>query len=71
MHYGEYAFAKNPDLPVIEKLKKTGGRLGNKNGFSAIDIKQLNILYDCKSELILSTQMLLPFLPSVPRCGPV
>ena len=67
MHYGAYTFAKNKDLPVIEKLKKTGGQLGNKNGFSDTDVKQLNLLYDCKSKLIPSTLILLPFSTERPK----
>ena len=51
MHYGAYFFAKDRTKPVITKLRNTGGQLGQRNGFSATDLEQLNTLYDCKSKL--------------------
>lgn len=51
MHYGAYAFAKDRSKPTIIKLKNTGGPIGQRNGFSATDLAQLNLLYDCKSKL--------------------
>ena len=49
MHYGAYAFAIDRSKPTIVKLKNTGGHIGQRKGFSSTDLKQINILYDCKS----------------------
>ena len=49
MHYGEKAFAINRNFPTIVKLKRTGGKIGQRKGFSLTDIAQLNTLYDCES----------------------
>eukprot|EP00112_Aurelia_sp_Birch-Aquarium-sp1_P007081 Seg1773.5 transcript_id=Seg1773.5/GoldUCD/mRNA.D3Y31 product="Zinc metalloproteinase nas-7" protein_id=Seg1773.5/GoldUCD/D3Y31 len=48
-HFGAYRYAKDPRFPVIMKRTESGGPLGNKIGFSATDIKRLNIQYDCKT----------------------
>ena len=59
MHYGAYAFAKNRSRPTIIKLKNTGGPIGQRNGFSATDLKQLNTLYDCKSKFFILFGMII------------
>ena len=59
MHYGAYAFAKNKSRPTIVKLKNTGGPIGQRSGFSATDLKQLNTLYDCKSKLFILFGMII------------
>jgi len=45
MHYGKYAFG-NGKGPTIEPLDKTR-RIGQRRGFSKIDIQQINAMY-CK-----------------------
>jgi len=48
MHYDAYAFAKNPRKPTIVS-RKPGAVLGQRKGFSEIDKKKLNRLYECGS----------------------
>ena len=48
MHYGATAFSKNGQ-PTIVRLNGAGP-LGQRNGLSQIDAKQLNILYGCKGK---------------------
>ena len=52
MHYGAYAFAKDRSKPTIVKIKNTGGSIGQRKGFSATDLKQINLLYDCQSKYV-------------------
>ena len=42
MHYGSYAFSKNgkPTITV-----KDGSRIGQRNGFSSLDLKGINQMY--------------------------
>ncbi|XP_043233574.1 zinc metalloproteinase nas-4-like [Amphibalanus amphitrite] len=47
MHYGPYAFAANRKLRTITPIKPTD-QMGQRNGFSEIDIKKLNKLYKCQ-----------------------
>ena len=42
-----YAFTKN-DEKTIESLSDPDEELGQYNGLSEIDVKQLNKLYNCK-----------------------
>ena len=44
MHYDNYAFSSNGYATIVSR-KDPNKRLGQTNGFSAIDIKQLNNLY--------------------------
>jgi len=44
MHYDNYAFSSNGYATIVSR-KDPNKRLGQRNGFSAIDIKQLNKLY--------------------------
>lgn len=46
MHYGKTSFSKN-GKPTILALGDPSKPLGQRNGFSQIDIAQLNALYDC------------------------
>lgn len=50
MHYGKYAFS-NAKGPTIEPLDKSK-RIGQRNGFSEIDVKQINAMY-CNGGLLL------------------
>lgn len=43
MHYGEYAFARYRGRKTI--LSKSGQRLGQRNGLSALDKQQVRKLY--------------------------
>lgn len=46
MHYGAYAFAKNRYKPTI--IARNGnGELGQRKGFSKVDLMKLNKLYQC------------------------
>jgi len=46
MHYGAYAFSKGRQ-PTIQTIKPGKCSLGQREGFSDIDIKKLNTLYKC------------------------
>ncbi|XP_031568762.1 low choriolytic enzyme-like [Actinia tenebrosa] len=48
MHYGKYGFSKN-GKPTLLAIKDPKRELGQRNGFSEIDIIKVNTLYDCKS----------------------
>ena len=47
MHYGSKAFSKNGGYTIRTKNKKDQGRIGQRRGFSAMDIKQINLMYKC------------------------
>ncbi|CAL4114608.1 unnamed protein product, partial [Meganyctiphanes norvegica] len=46
MHYGATAFSKNGQSTIISK--KAGVTLGQRKGFSVLDVNGLNLLYKCK-----------------------
>merc|ERR1712141_897010 len=46
MHYGNYAFSKNGRKTIISRSNPSE-RLGQRRGFSTIDIQQLNRYYKC------------------------
>ena len=50
-HYS-YAFTKNGEK-TVESVSDSNEELGQRNGLSEIDIKQLNKLYKCKYVIIL------------------
>jgi len=45
MHYHAYSFAKNKKKPTIKLLDGSTRGIGQRNGFSALDIKGINMLY--------------------------
>jgi meprin B len=51
MHYGKYAFSKNGN-PTLLAIQNPDRNLGQRDGFSEIDIVKVNALYDCKSNYI-------------------
>ena len=58
MHYGKTSFSKN-GKPTILALGDPSKPLGQRNGFSPIDIAQLNALYDCSGNVRKSVDLLL------------
>ncbi|XP_048582934.1 MAM and LDL-receptor class A domain-containing protein 2-like isoform X2 [Nematostella vectensis] len=46
MHYGKYGFSKN-NKPTLQAVGDPNKNFGQRSGFSANDILELNILYDC------------------------
>lgn len=48
MHYGNKYFSKN-GLDTIRAITQPDLKLGQRNGFSQIDIDEVNKLYDCSS----------------------
>lgn len=46
MHYDNYAFSSNGRATIVAK-SDPNKRLGQRNGFSQTDVKQLNKLYKC------------------------
>ena len=50
MHYGPYAFARDRSRPTLTALPSAGtGRMGQREGFSSLDVQKLNRLYSCDS----------------------
>ena len=49
MHYGKRTFSKN-GKPTVRALNNPYMSLGRSVGFSDLDIKKMNALYDCKSK---------------------
>ena len=47
MHYGNWAFSTN-NKKTIEAIRDPKRLLGQRDGFSPIDVKQLNKVYQCK-----------------------
>jgi len=47
MHYGRYAFAINRRIPVITSRSNPNEDLGQRNGFSRIDLNQVRKHYEC------------------------
>ncbi|KAK4010098.1 hypothetical protein OUZ56_019246 [Daphnia magna] len=45
MHYGAYAFAVDPSVPTI--IVPDGVSIGQRDGFSDLDLAGLNLLYGC------------------------
>lgn len=68
MHYGNYAFSSNgyPTIAAKSNARKT---LGQRNGFSAIDIRQLNKLYSCGGGKLVSDIILLNSSPNSDNCS--
>ena len=60
MHYGKVTFSRN-GKPTIRALNNPYMSLGRGGGFSELDIKKMNALYDCKSKFL--THSLLEILP--------
>ena len=49
MHYGKTTFSKNGS-PTIRAIHDPDKRLGRRDGFSPLDVHEINSLYDCASE---------------------
>uniref|UniRef100_A0A7M5V4V5 Metalloendopeptidase n=1 Tax=Clytia hemisphaerica TaxID=252671 RepID=A0A7M5V4V5_9CNID len=49
MHYGKFAFAKDPSKPTIVKLSNPETSIGQRDHLSDTDKEQLNLLYSCTS----------------------
>ena len=46
MHYHQFAFAINRYIPTIRTLDGTSGQyMGQRDGFSALDIEGINMIY--------------------------
>merc|ERR1712048_223352 len=48
MHYGSYFFSKNRQITIQTKNSEDQNRIGNRKGFSKIDIQQINKMYGCQ-----------------------
>jgi len=49
MHYGTDGFSKNGE-PTLRSIKDPARKLGQRNGFTQIDIQEVNSLYECSSK---------------------
>ena len=48
LHYGNFFFSLDPKIPTIIKLKPGGPQIGQRKGFSDLDLRKINKLYNCK-----------------------
>ena len=60
MHYGERAFVKFPNLTTI-RPKKAGVSIGQQGYLTELDVKQMNLYYNCTDHLLLTN---LPNFPT-------
>ena len=49
MHYGMDSFSKNGEV-TIRSIKDAGRSLGQRNGFTKLDIQEINSLYECSGK---------------------
>ena len=47
MHYGQDLFSKDGSSPTITPKYDPHGEMGQRNGFSQLDIWKINKLYGC------------------------
>lgn len=47
MHYSGYAFSSNGKATIRKKGNRGSCKLGQRNGFSEMDVKKINTLYKC------------------------
>ena len=47
MHYGYNFFSVDSKRPVIVKLMPGGKQIGQRDGFSDLDLRKINKLYNC------------------------
>ena len=50
MHYGTDAFSKERGKLTLKSIKDPVRALGQRNGFTQIDIQEINSLYECSSK---------------------
>ena len=65
-HYGFDFFSINPTIPTIVKLMPGGAQIGQREGFSPLDLRKINKFYNCKnytSKCIIAIQLLAFKLP--------
>uniref|UniRef100_A0A0K0EVM4 Metalloendopeptidase n=1 Tax=Strongyloides venezuelensis TaxID=75913 RepID=A0A0K0EVM4_STRVS len=54
MHYGSTAFSKNGQPTMLPK--KQGAQIGQRNGFSKVDIFKINTLYQCNDKSVVTVK---------------
>lgn len=47
MHYGQGDFAVTPGLTTIRALRVFDGKMGQRSYLSAVDVRKLNVAYEC------------------------
>ena len=47
MHYGFDFFSIDPKIPTIVKLMPGGALIGQRTGFSDLDLRKINKFYNC------------------------
>jgi len=70
MHYGRSAFAINRAIPVITSKSNPNEELGQRNGFSKIDLNQIRKHYDCAAPTLPPTQPPVTKPPTRPPTKP-
>ena len=56
MHYGKSSFSKN-GKPTIQAVKNASRSLGQRKGFTSMDIREINALYDCGSKCVICARI--------------
>lgn len=49
LHYGSFFFSLDPKIPTIVKLMPGGPKIGQRRGFSDLDLRKISKLYECKN----------------------
>ena len=64
MHYGSRSFSKN-GKETMKPIRETSHKLGIATELSALDVVQLNALYDCHSKLMMIQMLFIQMLSFV------
>nr|XP_053630348.1 zinc metalloproteinase nas-4-like [Cherax quadricarinatus] len=67
MHYGAFDFAKSYSSPTIVP-RQDGVNIGQRSGFSQVDVKGLNLLYKCESPQPSTPKPPSPVTPTPEHC---
>ena len=68
MHYGAFDFARDRTRPTLQTLKSFNGLLGQRERLSYLDIRKLNVAYECGGK---NSLMMMPNKAPPMRQAPV
>ncbi|XP_077998339.1 uncharacterized protein LOC144451387 isoform X2 [Glandiceps talaboti] len=52
LHYHQYAFAVDKNIPTVVPSKPSSSYIGQRNSLSEIDVKEVNKIYNCPAPII-------------------